>query len=223
MFRRKRKSKLGPTGTGELVPFYLYWYWDDVVYPGFIKEEKLSELCSHCLTEKEKSDFIVSSIKCEISTTGMNNTERIVNIDKVEKYLLEIREQCVASDNFNDMAYYIENTWNEDCLETFMLYMKILQEWNYPIEWKRVEDFCLCNGVLIKIRDMIHGLDNTYFISERDVMYIQGRPERFSVEMKGCEWIFDICSSSCPGVTIIPRIGGKERKVNRFLCVGQLV
>jgi hypothetical protein len=175
-WRRKKRRKPGPTGSGRIIDNIHWWFWDDAAYPGLITREKFDELQRLALTEAEQRKLSSALIRRGI----VSRSARKFYFAKINDYLVQEGKQ-------GGIDRWIGFSWDSQCFDVFKAYLNILAYWGYDVTWKEIFD-ARCDPAIVVLR----GGQPVHCILQHDIIDIVGRPSRFAAHTYRAAWSIDV-------------------------------
>ena len=215
--KKKRQQIPGLTGTGDFIYNISSVLWDDLSSPGLINMDRFFELHKAALLPEEharlSSALIENSIVDDNGRYFISPEEKLFvqrALKKVSAYLSAVRDS-----DFEKLGYWLsdnfmlhkdgwikdqhESNIGHDILRVVSAYLNCLNHWGFRYSWKEIRDSSGEPALLISRNE-----HPEFSLRQSDVLFIQGKPYRFVIEMKTSAWQFD-SSGTC--FTIKPRNG----------------
>jgi len=200
--RLPNKQKPGITGTGRFFENLEWTLWDDARSPGLIGYKKFDALKALVLAPDERSKLALYAVRNASASRGPKHTpaeeqEASAIFGKLNAFLVDLRDN-----KFNELSRWLDDNLmsdetgrvvsedgthaSSDILRVITAYVNCLELWGYGYQWERVEDSRGDQALLIR---SIRG--NVHVITKAEVQYVQGKPYRFEICMRGVSWYFE--------------------------------
>lgn len=194
--------KPGITGTGQFISNREWTLWDDIHSPGLIGFQRFDALKDLVLTKEERSKIAMYSVRDAMAREGpkhapSENDEADAIFAKLNAYLVDLR-----ANRFDQLDHWLEANLMKDrdgrvvreddtraanvMLSPVKAYFNCLEHWGYGYRWEEIEDIRGEPALLVRREHRIPRV-----ILQSEVEYIQGKPYRFSIQMRGSAWQFE--------------------------------
>jgi hypothetical protein len=197
-----KKRKPGITGTGGFIENNEWTLWDDTHSPGLIGYQRFDELKDLVLTKEERSKIAMYMVRDSMARKGpehaLTEDEQARAIfAKLNAYLVDLRQ-----DKFDQLSHWLDSSLMRDkdgrviredgsraanvMLSPVKAYLNCLELWGYGYGWEEIEDSKGEPALLIR-----REYRTPRVILQSEVEYIQGKPYRFSIQMRESAWHFE--------------------------------
>jgi hypothetical protein len=207
MFWRPKNEEAripGLTGTGRFIFNMDWWLWDDIASPGLISIDRFEELRRAALSPDEHKKLTMVLVADSVTDVRrrrnpQNNDPDFAQyaLEKVSNLLVEVRQE-----DFEHLSHWLgsnymahDDGWvrdqngtriNRDILRVVSAYINCLELWGFQYGWSSVQDSAAGPALLIHKKG-----EPRFCLSRREVLYVQGKPYRFSIAMRRATWHFD--------------------------------
>jgi hypothetical protein len=186
----------GISGTGHLIQNLEWMLWDDAKSPGLIGHDRFDLLKQRVLSTDERSRLARLLVRRSMDVNQGNDAIAQI-LQRLSEFLAEEREthyerlsqwlEMNLMQHANGRVVREDGTFaSNSILRAVAAYLNSLEYWGYGYRWEEVKSDQGDAALLVR-----SGRGEIRVINRRDVEYIQGKPYRFSIVLRGAHWRFE--------------------------------